>query len=319
MDYFSGIVGQDRALAPLKKALETGNLSHAYLFVGPDWVGKQSIAELFARAIILDRDEQAAIYLKENAHPDFLIIEKLENKTLIGIEQITARMEPWLALKPYRAVRRVVIVKEAHLLSLAAANALLKTLEEPPGHAVIILVSDENNLLDTIISRCQLIRFSPIADIYVAELLQGRGIESSRAEHLARLGQGSISRALLFAEEEGLENYWQIAHSLIKDLSSGQQIEVYKAAEKIEEKPQIISNLIQATLRDIYIYQITRQDNLLLIEDNREICRSFKEINPERVNRALTNIDELKKSYRSSISSLLLSINISYELQDALK
>lgn len=319
MDCFNEIIGQERALLPLRKALETGKMNHAYLFVGPAGVGKSTTAEAFARAIITEGDSQGEAYLKEKVHPDFMGIEKMDSKTLIGIEQINRDMEPWLALKPYRSSRRVVIIKEAHLLSLPAANALLKTLEEPPGHAVIILVSDEQNLLDTIISRCQLIRFSPVAEASICEFLVRRGVEAGRAIHLARLGQGSIAAAVLLAEEEGLEELWDITRTLINDLSNGQDSEVFKCAEQMEKKPAMFASLLSTLLRDIYIYQITGQQQLLVMVSNLDLCKNFKKLDPARVQTALVNIDSLRKKYRSSVSSLLLNINISYQLQDALQ
>jgi len=99
-------------------------------------------------------------------------IERLEKKTQISIEQINREMEPWLAMKPFRAAHRVIIINEAHLLSLPAANALLKTLEEPPPYAVIILVADEMMLLETIVSRCQRLRFGLLSEKTLGDFLR---------------------------------------------------------------------------------------------------------------------------------------------------
>jgi DNA polymerase-3 subunit delta' len=294
-------------------------MSHAYIFVGPAGVGKMTTALAFARAIILETDPQGEAYIQEKVHPDFMLIEKLESKTLIGIEQINREMEPWLALKPYRASRRVVIIKDAQLLSIPAANALLKTLEDPPGHAVIILVSDELNLLETIISRCQMIRFFPLSEVNISEFLLGRGVEPDRVSNLARLGQGSIALALLLAEEAGLEDLWDIAQTLIKNLATGKEIEVFKCAEQMEKKPVMLASLLSTQLRDIYIYQVTGQKQLLVIKSSLQLCEDFKKLVPARVQGALVNIDKLRKQYQSSVSSLLISINISYQLRDALQ
>jgi DNA polymerase-3 subunit delta' len=319
MDYFTDIIGQERALLPLQKALQTGKINHAYLFVGPAGIGKFTAAQDFARAIIIGTDPQGEAYVKEKVHPDFMVVEKLESKTLIGIEQINREMEPWLALKPYRSSRRVVIIKDAHLLSIPAANALLKTLEEPPGHAVIILVSDEQNLLETIISRCQVIRFFPLAEVNISEFLLRRGVEPDRANNLARLGQGSMAAALLMAEEAGLEEFWDTAQTLIKNLATGQEIEVFKCAEQMEKKPAMLASLMSTLVRDIYIYQVTDQKQLLMMKSSLKLCEDFKKLVPIRVHAALGNIDKLRKQYRGPVSSLLISINISYQLWDALQ
>jgi DNA polymerase-3 subunit delta' len=319
MDHFKGIIGQERALQVLRRALATKQINHAYLFAGPAGVGKKTTAGAFARAIILAADPEGEAYLREKAHPDFMNMTKIENKALIGIEQINHEMEPWLALKPYRAARRVVVINEAHLLSLPAANALLKTLEDPPGHAVIILVTDEQSLMETIVSRCQLIRFSPAAEADVRDCLLERGIEPERVRNLARLGQGSIAAAVQLAEEEGLEQWWDTARTIVKDLANGGDIEIFKCAEQIEQKPAMLAGLLTALVRDIYIFQVTGQQELLVAEGNQQMYEKFKRLEPERVKNALLKIDELRKQYRGPVSSLLLSINISYQLQDALK
>ena len=318
MDYFQNIVGQDRAVSTLQKALISDHISHAYLFIGPQGVGKFCTAQALARAIIISDDPVGEAYWREQVHPDFMLIEKAENKTQIGIEQITRELEPWLALKPYRANRRVVIIKDAHLLSLPAANALLKTLEDPPAYVVIILVADENNLLETVISRCQLLRFSSLTDRDIQDYFAAQGMETAQATHLARLGQGSISTALLFAEEEW-EELWALSASLIASLATGQEFEVFMAAEKMEKNPLVMVSLLETILRDIFIYQQTSDPGAIVMESNLPLCEKFKKLNPHKVTQAMGRINSLKKRYKSSVNSLLLNINISYELLDALQ
>ncbi|MEA4924767.1 MAG: DNA polymerase III subunit delta' [Syntrophomonadaceae bacterium] len=320
MDYFDGIVGQDRALQILRRALATGAINHAYLFTGPAGVGKRTAAWAFARAIVLGHDPEGEIYFREKVHPDFMLIEKPENKTSIAIEQINREMEPWLAMKPYRAARRVVIIHEAHLMSMPAANALLKTLEEPPGYAVIILVTAEPNLMETIVSRCQLIRFSPATESDIRQILIKRGLEDDdRLTNLARLGQGSIAAAIQLAEEEGIEELWHTTRNMVKDLSAGGDVEVFKCAELMEKKPAMIAGMLAALLRDIYIFQTTGRRALLVVESNHDFYKEFKPLDPERVMTTLSQMDKLSRQYRGPVNSLLLSINISYQLRDALK
>ncbi len=319
MDYFDGIIGQDKALQILRRALATEAINHAYLFTGPAGVGKKTAALAFARAIVLAHDPEGEIYFREKVHPDFMLIEKPENKTSIAIEQINREMEPWLAMKPYRAARRVVIINEAHLMSMPAANALLKTLEEPPGYAVIILVTAESNLMETIVSRCQLIRFSPATESDIRQILIKRGIGDDRLTNLARLSQGSIAAAIQLAEEEGIEELWHTTRNMVKDLSAGGDVEVFKCAELMEQKPAMIAGMLTALLRDIYIFQKTGQRELLVVESNQDFYKGFKPLDPEKVMTALTQMDKLSRQYRGPVNSLLLSINISYQLRDALK
>ncbi len=318
MNSFQGIVGQDRVVSTLQKALHSDHISHAYLFIGPPGVGKYCTARALAQAIIINDDPMGEAYWREQVHPDFMLVEKADNKTLIGIEQITRELEPWLALKPYRANHRVVIIKDAHLLSLPAANALLKTLEDPPLYTVIILVADENNLLETVVSRCQLLRFSSLNDTDIQNYFLAQGMETEQAVILARLGQGSISTALLFAAEEW-EELWALAASLIEALATGKEYEVFSAAEKMEKNPLVMVSLLETILRDIFIYQQTGDTEAIVMERNQLLCAKFKKLNSRKVMSAMDRINSLKKLYKGSVNSLLLNINISYELLDALQ
>lgn len=300
------------------RSIKSDHISHAYLFFGPTGVGKYTTALEMARALILSSDPQGEAYWREGVHPDFKLIEKAEKKSMIGIEQVTNEIEPWLALKPYRAKRRVVIIKDAHLLSLPAANALLKTLEEPPQYAVIILVADENNLLETIISRCQVIKFDLLREEALTAYLMGQDMDPVKAGNLARLAQGSIATALLFAEEEWNE-FWEIAKNMMESLAAGQPIDIFLTAEKIEKQPLVMVSLLETILRDICIYQQTGNPEQLLMEQNLPLCQKFKHLYPEQVGQALGSISSLKKIYNRSVNPVLLNINISYALQAALR
>lgn len=318
MNYFEEIIGQERVIANLQKALASGHINHAYLFMGPSGVGKFCTARALAQAMIIGDDPAGEAYWREQVHPDFMLVEKPENKTQIGIEQITRELEPWLALKPYRAQKRVVIIKDAHLLSLPAANALLKTLEEPPAYAVMILVADENNLLETIVSRCQLLRFTSLGDSDIKKYFTRQGMAEDQAIRLSRLGQGSISTAQLFAEEEW-EEIWALSASILEALAGGKEYEVFMAAEKMEKNPLIMVSLLETILRDIFIYQQTGSSAAIVMESNLPVCERFKKLDPQNVTAAMGRINSLKKRYKTSVNTLLLNINISYALLDALQ
>ncbi len=318
MELLMEIVGQERVVTALRRALSSGNIHHAYLFIGPGGVGKKTAARAFARAIILNDDPQGESYLREGVHPDFMNIERLEKKTQISIEQINREMEPWLAVKPFRAAHRVIIINDAHLLSLPAANALLKTLEEPPPYAVIILVADEM-LLETIVSRCQRLRFRLLSGKDLEDFLTQRELESKWASYLARLAQGCLATAIQLADTDGLEQQWQQAWKLIGQLAGGGEIEVFNCAEEIDKQPEIMTILLTTLLRDVYVYQSTHELSLLVVQENASAYEAFKPLNGKQVLDSIAHIEELRNKYRGPIRSLLLSINISYQLRDALQ
>ena len=151
-----------------------------------------------------------------------------ENRTRISKEQISKEMIPWLAMKPYRAKHRLVLIHDSHLLSLEAANALLKTLEEPAEYAVLILLNDTSEMLETIVSRCQLLRFYPLESQVIEKILIDEGVEAQQASRAARLSQGSLGQAWLFSQEENWPERWQSTLSLLQGLSSAEPIKVLK-------------------------------------------------------------------------------------------
>lgn len=318
MDYFTGIIGQDRAIDLLRRSMASDNINHAYLFAGPAGIGKTTTALAFAYNLLAAKDSGAQIFLKDKLHPDLLIIEKPENKTVIGKEQITKGVEPWLAVKPFRANRKLVIIKDSNAMSLEAANALLKTLEEPPGYAVIILISDENNLLETILSRCQLVRFFPIRDEEIEKFLINKGLEQKKVYQAARLAQGSLGAAQRYANEEEFDQKWSSVIALVEEFSRGQYQAVFDASQQMEANPNLYTSIMETILRDIYIFQKTNLPELLVNPDNQEVAATIPKIKPEKIRKALNRINSLKKYYRSNVNSFLISTNITYEVFAAL-
>ncbi len=203
---FEAIVGQ----APVKGHFDRlidgwasgrGGLHHAYLFAGQDGLGKRAFAEELAALIVArGRHDDAYERALRGAHPDVGIVER--EGDLIRYEQVT-RLVSELSLKPFLASERVWIVDEADKLHPAAANKLLKSLEEPPAHVFFILVSsEEESLLPTIVSRCELVRFSPVARADVLAMLRARqGLSPGVAGALADVAGGSPGRAVELADD----------------------------------------------------------------------------------------------------------------------
>lgn len=319
LDEFTNIKGHSDIINMLSKAIQEGRVSHAYLFAGPGGIGKMKIAQAMASILLKRSDPEAMLFLQSGAHPDLLIIEKEENRSLIGIELITRTMEPWLALKPFRGDYRVVLLHDAHLLSEAAGNALLKVLEEPPPYAVIILIADQLSLSETIQSRCQLLRFAPLAEQMVVECLLDMGIERPTAERAAALGQGSVGQALKFASEEGFADLWDKARQLVAELEQDAQIHVFQAAENMEQHAELLCAMMETILRDVLLYRLTGRQDYLHQADNIELARALTKTDPERIIGQLNAIARLKQLYRMNISSLLINIQVAYAVREALK
>jgi len=210
---FEAIRDQDVAVRMLAAAVSKQRLSHAYLFEGPDSVGKRLTALTFAkvvncRASRLDSCDTCRSCLKiaDGKHPDVTTIEPTKSGRIIHTD-IMEELIASAALKPYEARYRVSIILDAERMHATAANKFLKTLEEPPGNSLFILIScSPDQLLPTIVSRCQRVRFHPLTPGTVAELLvRERTIAQERARVIAVLAHGQMSRAFELADSEKKE------------------------------------------------------------------------------------------------------------------
>ena len=197
---FSGVVGQDRAIDALRRA--AARPSHAYLLVGPPGSGIEEAARSFAALLVGAGDERAQGLVARGLHPDVVEFEPAAQSYSVK-DDVRERILPEAARAPVEADRKVLLLFEAEKLRGAkneAANAMLKTLEEPPPRTVVVLVTAApDDLLPTIQSRCQLVAFEPVSDDTLRDVLVREGIDESRALLAAGLSGGQLARARALA------------------------------------------------------------------------------------------------------------------------
>jgi DNA polymerase III subunit delta' len=200
-----GIEAHPHARAVLGSALPPiGNPSHAYLFHGPPGTGKRAVARAFAGALLADGAPEptaAAERVARGSHPDLSwVTPSGANEMLVG--DIEEAVVAAATRTPFESSRRVFVIEAAQTMNDQAANRMLKTLEEPPAYVHLLLITDRReDLLTTIASRCQHVRFDPLPPGRIAERLEG--FEPSRAQACARLALGDASQAARLASDEG--------------------------------------------------------------------------------------------------------------------
>jgi DNA polymerase-3 subunit delta' len=223
---WQNIRGHDRVVEKFRRALQRGRLASTFLFVGPSGIGKRTFALALAKGLLCERVPEArlepcgecpsCLQVASLNHPDVEVISKPADKAFIPLELLIGdaehRMRAGLcyniALKPYSGRRKISILDDADYLNKEGANCLLKTLEEPPPKSVLILIgTSEQRQLPTIRSRCQMVRFSPLSDADVGDLLMAKGLcEDRQAAHIAAAhSHGSLERAALWCDAELVE------------------------------------------------------------------------------------------------------------------
>ena len=246
---FESILGQENAVNQLSKALQSDRLAHAYLFHGPSGTGKKLTALKFAKALycraapIGPCDECATCRKIENRnHPDVLLIEP--EGAAVRIEAIRM-IQNRLSYKPYESDRTTVIIDHCELLSLPASNALLKTLEEPPGNALLLLLASRKEALPlTILSRCRLLPFRPLAPQHIAAILCRQGVDTETAKSAALLAEGSLE-AFVDANPAHLLARRQAAYDLLSDALATRDPGLFARARQLAGKRDQCEELLR--------------------------------------------------------------------------
>jgi DNA polymerase-3 subunit delta' len=259
---FSEIIGQDRAIAVLRRSISMQRVAHAYLFSGIEGCGKKKSALAFVQAVFCGKDEACGVCpsckkLASGQHPDLHILEP--DGAFIKIDQIR-ELQKELSYRPFEAPKKACIIDGAEKLNLSSGNALLKTLEEPPGDALMILIAPEPSaVLQTILSRCQPLSFQPLS----AELIEGRLLRdlfpAETARVAATLSGGSLAKGMAIATDGVLEGRGSFLQRVV-GLKLTEIAPLLAAAEEFAADKEALPGLLElllSFLRDILIYRST--------------------------------------------------------------
>jgi len=207
---FRDIKGQDRAISFLKGSMEAGRISHAYIFYGPGGIGKRLTAVNFAKAVNCRGEGgekpcdacPSCRKIDSSNHPDFFLLKPAKEGSAISIDDVRALIKD-IGLKPYEGRKKFYVIDGASSMREEAQNAFLKTLEEPPSDSVIILIAENlGRLFSTIVSRSQTVKFFPLSTGDVKDaLMNGYGMDATKAHVLAHISSGRLGEALKYRDE----------------------------------------------------------------------------------------------------------------------
>ena len=317
MPNFSDIIGQDMIKEHLKNALKTGNMSHAYIINGERFSGKEYIAKVFAMALQCEKHEiepcnecHACKQALSGNQPDIIHLTH-DKPNVITVDDIREQINRDIVIKPYACDRKVYIINEAEKMNVQAQNALLKTLEEPPEYAVIIiLTTNVDALLPTILSRCVVLNMKPVEDSLVKEfLMKYVQVPDYKAEVCAAFARGNIGKAKILASSEEFDKIKTEAIALLKHIDEMNISEISLTIKQMNEYKLEINDFLDILAiwyRDALMFKATADANNLIFRDElRFIKQTASRSTYEGIEIILKALDKAKSR---------LSANVSFEL-----
>lgn len=317
MAKFTDIVGQEQLKEHLQNAIAMNKVSHAYIINGERNAGKEFIARVFAMALQCEKKEaepcgecHSCKQALSNNQPDIIYISH-EKPNTIGVEDIRAQINNDIVIKPYSSPRKIYIVNEGEKMTPQAQNALLKTLEEPPEYAVIvILTTNVEALLPTVLSRCVVLNMKPVSDALVKKyLMEQLGVPDYKANICVAFARGNIGKAKALASSEDFEKVKAEALSLLKYIQEMDLNEIIAAVKKITEYKLEVSDYLDICViwyRDALLFKATSDVNHLIFrEELQALRRTAQRSSYEGIENIIKALDTAKRR---------LDANVNFEL-----
>jgi DNA polymerase-3 subunit delta' len=313
------ILGHDWAVEMLHKHAARGEFRHAYLFAGPPGLGRRTLALRFAQALncttplapgVPCRECRDCKQIEGMRHPDVNIIQADSEGGTLKVDQIR-EVQRALSLKPYQVNYRVALFLRFHEANDNAANALLKTLEEAPGHAVLILTADTpEQLLPTIISRCEIIRLRPLPVAVIEADLIERGVEEERARLLAHISGGRPGYARTLVEDGSLLEKREERLNDLQSLLPAPRVEKFSYADKLAKDKDAMRQAILIWLsywRDVLLRTAGASTALVNIDRNMEIEFLASRLDLPTARRVVSSLETALEKMERNVNSRLLA------------
>lgn len=319
MAKFSDIIGQEQMKEHLQNALKLNKVSHAYIINGERSSGKEFIARIFAAALQCE-NPNASSGVIEPCHechscrqmatgnqPDVIYISH-EKPGTIGVEDIRGQINGTVAIKPYSSPRKIYIMNEGEKMTVQAQNALLKTLEEPPEYTVIIiLTTNVEALLPTILSRCVILNMKPVRDSGVKSfLMETMQVPDYKADIAAAFARGNIGKAKLLASSEEFDRVKEEAITLLKYINDMEISEIVASIKKINEYKLDVNDymdILAIWYRDVLMFKATNDANHLIFREEIQYIRKVADRSTyEGIELIINALDKAKNRLNANVN-----------------
>ena len=317
MGSFKDVVGHKDILKYISSAVENNRVSHAYILNGERGSGKKMLANLFAMTLLCETGDNEPCgkchsckqALGKN-QPDIIYLQH-EKPNTISVDDIRSQINNDIGVKPYSSPYKVYIVDEAEKMNVQAQNALLKTIEEPPAYAVILLLTNNAEIfLPTILSRCVRLSLKAVPDEKIkAYLMENYEVPDYKADVCVAFAQGNVGKAIELAESEDFNEIKNSALQLIKRLDDIELYEMTEAVKQISNYKLKINDyfdLIMIWYRDVLLYKATADVNKLIFKE--EVYEIKKEASRSSYGGIENILEALEKA------KIRLNANVNFDL-----
>ena len=317
MNDFSEILGHDKIKEHLQNAIKLNKVSHAYIFNGESGAGKKSLAKVFSKTLQCEAkgdnpcNECHSCKQAESGNQPDIIWVSHEKPTSIGVEDIREQVIGDIQIKPYSSKYKIYIIDEAEKLTLQAQNALLKTIEEPPAYGIIILLTtNADTFLQTILSRCVQLDLKPVKDEVIQNyLIKNYQVPDYQARFAVAFAQGRIGRAVSIVNSKDFMEMKEHALHVLKysnEMTVSELIDAVKYVNNYKNNINDYIDLMAMWFRDVIIFKSTNDANLLIFKD--ELTRIKKQAEKSSYEGLEDIVDAMDKA------KLRLKANVNFDL-----
>lgn len=325
---YSKIMGHEDVKEYFRKTIKSKNISHSYLLDGSEGIGKELLAKTFAKTLLCEEKEvlepcnkcTSCIMMETGNNPDY--IEVFSKKVSIGVDDIREQVVEQMDLKPYRSKYKIFIIPGAERMTIEAQNALLKTIEEPPGYGIVMLLTKKpSKIISTVHSRCSRIRVLPLpTDVIKRYIEDNHELDEWEAALYADFADGSISQAKQMVEGEEFWDIRQKAIDYIIKLDNVDLIELYDIAAEMEKDRENLPQILDFWIiwyRDILLYKALQKEEYIFYKDFKNLLLDrSKELTYNRINNNFYEIIKAKERLGKNINVMLIIENLLLEIKE---
>ena len=315
---FKDILVHEQIKEHFQNAAAIGKVSHAYILSGEAGMGKKTLANAFAMTLLCEEEGKepcmhchACKQVLSGNHPDLIYVTH-EKPVSMGVDDIREQINDTIMVRPYSSQYKIYIVDEAQKMTVQAQNALLKTIEEPPAYAVIMLLTtNPDAFLQTILSRCVQLKLKPLKDSVVKGYLEDKlQVKDVQAEIYSAFARGNLGKAIHLAQSEDFKMmYEEILRLLkeIKDMDISQLLDVIRKLKDDNTDIKECLDFMQMWYRDILMYKTTKDLNLLIFKDEFSAVKKAASLSSyEGLERILEAIDKARVRLDANVNMELV-------------